>query len=52
MGNFLNPWNDKAGRSTSELKFVFEQPILRSQCSGSMKLRLLNELTKLRHRDR
>ena len=36
----------------SEPRFVYEQPILRSQCSRSQKLRLLNQLTNLWHRDR
>ena len=30
LENVLTPWNFKAGRSTSELRFVYEQPILRS----------------------
>ena len=46
---FMTLWNLKAGKSTSELRFVHEQPILRSLCSGSKKLRLPNELT---NRDR
>ena len=38
MEIFLTQWNFTAGRSISELKFVYEQPILRSQCSGSKKI--------------
>ena len=45
LENVLTLWNFKAGKSTSELRFVYEQPILRSPCSGSKKLRLLNQLT-------
>ena len=52
LENFLTLWNFKAGRWTSELRFVFEQPILRSKSSGSKKLRLLNQVTNLWHRDR
>ena len=48
---FLTLWNFKAGKSTSELRFVHEQPILRSPCSGSKKLRLPND-ELVRHRDR
>ena len=32
--NFLTLWNFKAGNSTSELRFVQEEPILISQCAG------------------
>ena len=35
LDNFLTLWNVKTGSLTSELKFVFEQLVLRSQCSGS-----------------
>ena len=52
LGNFLTLWNPKAGRSTSELKVVYEQPILGSRCSGSKKLRMLKQVTNLWHRDR
>ena len=52
LENFLTLRNFKAGSATSELRFVNEQPILRSPCSGSKKLRLLNQLTNLWHRDR
>ena len=45
-------WNFKAGKSTSELRFVHDQPILISLRSGSKKLRLPNLLTNLWHRDR
>ena len=31
LGKFLTPWNFKAGKSTSELRFVHEQP---SRSSG------------------
>ena len=37
----------KAGKSTSRLKYVQRQQILSSQCTGSMKLRLLSQLTNL-----
>ena len=48
LGKFLEiVWNFKAGRATSELRFVSEQPIIRSRCSGSKKLRLQNQLTNL-----
>ena len=52
LGKFLTLRNFKSGTSTPELKFVCEQPIFRSKCSGSKKLRLLNQLTNLLHRDR
>ena len=39
--------NFKAGKSTSGQRFVQEQLILRSQCTGSEKLRLQNQLTNL-----
>ena len=45
LGNFLTLWNFKAGKSTSRLKFVQEQQILRSLCIGSKKLRWQSELT-------
>ena len=45
--NFLTLWNFKVGKSTSEQSLVYEQPILKSQCSGVKKLRLLNQLTNL-----
>ena len=47
LENFLTPWNLKAGKSPSELRFVYEQPILRSPCSGTKKLRLPNQLPNL-----
>ena len=49
---FLTLCNFKAGKSTSKLRFVWEQQILRSRCSGSKKLRFLNQLTNLWHPDR
>ena len=52
LGKFLDSMNFKAGRSTSELRFVYGQQIFRSLCSGSKKLTLLNQLTNLWHRDR
>ena len=52
LENFLSPCNFKAGRLTSELRLVWKQPILKSQCSGSKKLRSQNQLTNLRHHDR
>ena len=52
LENSLTLWNFKAGKSTSELGFVYDQPILRSLCSGSKKLRLPHQLTILWHRDR
>ena len=52
LENSLTLWNFKAGKSTSELGFVYDQPILGSLCSGSKKLRLPNQLTNLWHRDR
>ena len=47
LGNFLDSMEFQSGKSTSELRFVCEQPILRSPRSGSKKLRLLNQLTNL-----
>ena len=52
LENSLTLWNFKAGKPTSELGFVYDQPILRSLCSGSKKLRLPHQLTILWHRDR
>ena len=52
LENSLTLWNFKAGKSTSELGFVYDQPILRSLCSGSKKLRLPNQLTNLWYCDR
>ena len=49
---FLTLRTFKAGSATSELRFVNEQPILRSPCSGSKMLRVLNQLTNLSRRDR
>ena len=37
--NFLSPWNFKAGKSTSKLKYVQNQQIFISRCTGSKKLR-------------
>ena len=50
LEHFLTLWNFEAGKSTSKLRFVWEQPILRWLCSGSKKLRLPNQLTNLWHR--
>ena len=44
LENFLAQWNFKAGKSTSELRFVYGQEIFRSLCSGSKELRLLNQM--------
>ena len=52
LKNFLTLWNLKAGRFTSELKFVCERLNLRSQCCGSKKVKWQNQLTNLLHRDR
>ena len=52
LENFMTLWNFNAGQSTSRMRYGQEQPILRSQCSGSKKLRLQSRLTNLRHRDR
>ena len=51
MEIFLTLSNFKAGESTSELRVVREQRILRSLCFGFKKLRLLNQLRNFRHRD-
>ena len=45
--NLLTLWSFKAGTPTSELRFVHEQPILRSPCTGSKKLRQQGHLTNL-----
>ena len=45
--NFLTPWNFKAGKSTSRLKYVQNQQILISQCTGSKNLRWQSQLTNL-----
>ena len=39
LENLQTLWNFQAGKSTSRLRFVYEQPILRSPCSGSTKSR-------------
>ena len=52
LGKFPDPMEFQAGRQTSELRFVWKQPILKWQCSGSKKLRSQNQLTDLWHRDR
>ena len=45
------PWNFKAGKSSSRMKFVRLQQIFISQCNGSKKLRWQSQLTNLWHRD-
>ena len=52
LDNSQTLWNFKAGKSTSRLKYVRKQPILRWLCTGSKKLRLQSQLTNLWHRDR
>ena len=52
LENFLTLWNFKAGKSTSGLRFDKEQPILRSPCTASKKLRLQSKLTIFWRRDR
>ena len=52
LGNFLVLWNFEAGRSTSGLRFVWDQPILRSQWIGSKKLRQQSQWTNFWNRDR
>ena len=52
LWNFLTLWIFKAGQSTSDLRFGYEQPVLRSQCTGSEKLRLPNQWKNFWHRDR
>ena len=52
LEKFQTLWNFKAGSLISELKFVCEQPNLKSLCCGSKKLRELNQWTNLLHRDR
>ena len=47
LEKFLDLWNFKAGKSTSRMKFVQEQPILGSLCTGSKKLRLQSQLMNL-----
>ena len=43
----------KVGKSTSQLRFVHEQPIFRSPCSGIKEVETSsNQLTNLRHLDR
>ena len=39
LGNFQTLWNFEAGSLTSGLKFVCEQPNLKSRCCGSKKLK-------------
>ena len=39
LENLQTLWNFQAEKSTSRLRFVYEQPILRSPCSGSTKSR-------------
>ena len=39
LENFMTLWKFKAGSLTSELKFVCEQPNLKSPCCGSKKLK-------------
>ena len=45
LQNSQTPWTFKAGKPLSRLKFVRKQRILRSQCSGSQKLRKQSQLT-------
>ena len=40
-------WNFKVGKSTSRMRNVQEQSILRSQCTGSKKLRLQKSTDEL-----
>ena len=47
LGTFPTRWNFKAGKSTSGLRFVQEQPIFISPCTGSKKLKLQSQLTNL-----
>ena len=41
--HFQTHWNFKAGKSTSRMRYLQEQPTLRSQCTGSKKLRLQSQ---------
>ena len=45
---FMTLWNFKAGKEASELRFVYEQQILMSQCTGSKKLRWQSQITTSR----
>ena len=51
LQNSLTPWNLKAGKSISRLKFVRRQRILKSRCHGSQKLRKQSQLTNRVHRN-
>ena len=51
LRNSLTPWNLKAGKSISRLKFVRRQRILKSRCHGSQKLRKQSQLTNRVHRN-
>ena len=51
LQNSLTPWNLKAGKSISRLKFVRRQRILKSRCHGSQKLRKESQLTNRIHRN-
>ena len=51
LQNSLTPWNLKAGKSISRLKFVRRQRILKSRCHGSQKLREQSQLTNRVHRN-
>ena len=45
LGKFPTLWNFEAGKSTSRMRYVRNQQIFISQCTGSKKLRQQNQLT-------